>query len=230
MSDLWHFTMLILLFSLFILFHWWKFVFMQTIDRHMQRLLLWGFQTKLKQQAEDVDRELDWLVSHTINMPPKIKLLSFFSTNKNYRLWEDNFIKLKKKTCKFNHRYTEFGGAVPYRPVEDIAYSVARFILKGGSFVNYYMVNKIKQSYTYNYCTSVFGSICVLIYMLTYSIMEGRISTELLVNSWLQAMTTMLLSTNTVLTKLKTHKQKCVEWLTNLIQFISKRLTKRTKV
>ncbi|WZY81181.1 hypothetical protein YC2023_027565 [Brassica napus] len=35
--------------------------------------------------------------------------------------------------------YTEFGGAVPYRPVEDIAYSVARFIQNGGSFVNYYM-------------------------------------------------------------------------------------------
>lgn len=45
-------------------------------------------------------------------------------------------------------RYTEFGGAVPYRPVEDIAYSVARFILKGGSFVNYYMVKiYIQQSY-----------------------------------------------------------------------------------
>ncbi|TYI59902.1 hypothetical protein E1A91_D10G068300v1 [Gossypium mustelinum] len=35
--------------------------------------------------------------------------------------------------------YTEFGGAVPYRPAEDLAFSVARFIQKGGSFVNYYM-------------------------------------------------------------------------------------------
>ncbi|PKI56750.1 hypothetical protein CRG98_022854 [Punica granatum] len=35
--------------------------------------------------------------------------------------------------------YTEFGGAVPYRPAEDLAFSVARFIQKGGSYVNYYM-------------------------------------------------------------------------------------------
>ncbi|XAR67166.1 Beta-galactosidase [Bertholletia excelsa] len=35
--------------------------------------------------------------------------------------------------------YTKFGGTVPYRPVEDLAYSVARFIQNNGSFVNYYM-------------------------------------------------------------------------------------------
>lgn len=37
-------------------------------------------------------------------------------------------------------RFTNFGGAVPYRPAEDLAFSIARFIQKGGSFVNYYMV------------------------------------------------------------------------------------------
>jgi hypothetical protein len=37
-------------------------------------------------------------------------------------------------------RYTEFGGAVPHRSAEDMAFSVARFIQNGGSFVNYYMV------------------------------------------------------------------------------------------
>lgn len=37
-------------------------------------------------------------------------------------------------------RFTEFGGAVPRRPAEDQAFSVARFIQNGGSFVNYYMV------------------------------------------------------------------------------------------
>ncbi|KAM1047110.1 hypothetical protein FF1_026467 [Malus domestica] len=35
--------------------------------------------------------------------------------------------------------YTEFGGAIPTRPVEDLAFSVARFIQSGGSFFNYYM-------------------------------------------------------------------------------------------
>ncbi|XP_010939579.1 beta-galactosidase 2 [Elaeis guineensis] len=35
--------------------------------------------------------------------------------------------------------YTAFGSPVPHRPVEDLAFAVARFIQKGGSFVNYYM-------------------------------------------------------------------------------------------
>lgn len=42
----------------------------------------------------------------------------------------------------FDHagRFTEFGGPVPYRPAEDMAFAVARFIQTGGSFINYYMV------------------------------------------------------------------------------------------
>ncbi|KAG2612450.1 beta-galactosidase 9-like [Panicum virgatum] len=35
--------------------------------------------------------------------------------------------------------FTAFGKPVPHRPVEDLAFAVARFIQKGGSFVNYYM-------------------------------------------------------------------------------------------
>ncbi|XP_059434788.1 beta-galactosidase 3-like isoform X1 [Corylus avellana] len=35
--------------------------------------------------------------------------------------------------------YTEFSGPIHQRPVEDLAFAVARFIQKGGSFVNYYM-------------------------------------------------------------------------------------------
>uniref|UniRef100_A0A0D3GI21 Beta-galactosidase n=1 Tax=Oryza barthii TaxID=65489 RepID=A0A0D3GI21_9ORYZ len=35
--------------------------------------------------------------------------------------------------------FTAFGGTVPQRPVEDLAFAVARFIQKGGSFINYYM-------------------------------------------------------------------------------------------
>lgn len=42
--------------------------------------------------------------------------------------------------CSMFCRYTEFGGAVPRRPAEDMAFSVARFVQNGGSFVNYYMV------------------------------------------------------------------------------------------
>ncbi|KAB2618119.1 beta-D-galactosidase [Pyrus ussuriensis x Pyrus communis] len=35
--------------------------------------------------------------------------------------------------------FTEFGGPIHQRPVQDLAYAVATFIQKGGSFVNYYM-------------------------------------------------------------------------------------------
>ncbi|KAG7969843.1 hypothetical protein I3843_07G053100 [Carya illinoinensis] len=35
--------------------------------------------------------------------------------------------------------FSEFGGPIHQRPVQDLAFSVARFIQKGGSFVNYYM-------------------------------------------------------------------------------------------
>ncbi|KAL1805252.1 hypothetical protein ACET3Z_028320 [Daucus carota] len=35
--------------------------------------------------------------------------------------------------------YTKFGGPVPYRPAEDLAFSVARFVQNNGSFFNYYM-------------------------------------------------------------------------------------------
>ncbi|XBI69724.1 hypothetical protein VPH35_064368 [Triticum aestivum] len=35
--------------------------------------------------------------------------------------------------------FTEFGGTIRKRPVEDLSFAVARFVQKGGSFINYYM-------------------------------------------------------------------------------------------
>ncbi|XVE56106.1 hypothetical protein DITRI_Ditri03aG0210700 [Diplodiscus trichospermus] len=35
--------------------------------------------------------------------------------------------------------FTEFGGTIHHRPVQDLAFAVARFIQKGGSYINYYM-------------------------------------------------------------------------------------------
>lgn len=54
-----------------------------------------------------------------------------FSPNKPYKptMWTENWTGW----------FTAFGGAVPHRPVEDIAFATAKFIQKGGSFVNYYM-------------------------------------------------------------------------------------------
>ncbi|XP_073033996.1 beta-galactosidase-like isoform X1 [Primulina eburnea] len=35
--------------------------------------------------------------------------------------------------------YAQYGGAVPHRPVEDLAFSIARFVQNNGSYFNYYM-------------------------------------------------------------------------------------------
>ncbi|KAL6212866.1 hypothetical protein ACLB2K_018081 [Fragaria x ananassa] len=54
-----------------------------------------------------------------------------FTPNKPYKptLW----------TEAWSGWFSEFGGTVPHRPVQDLAFAVARFIQKGGSYVNYYM-------------------------------------------------------------------------------------------
>ncbi|RZR96368.1 hypothetical protein BHM03_00025391 [Ensete ventricosum] len=55
----------------------------------------------------------------------------YFSPNQPYKpnMW----------TEAWTAWFTGFGGPVPHRPVEDLAFAVAKFIQKGGSFVNYYM-------------------------------------------------------------------------------------------
>ncbi|TYJ28542.1 hypothetical protein E1A91_A06G007100v1 [Gossypium mustelinum] len=54
-----------------------------------------------------------------------------FSPNKPYKpmLW----------TEAWSGWFTEFGGPIHRRPVQDLAFAVARFIQKGGTFINYYM-------------------------------------------------------------------------------------------
>ncbi|XP_017226067.1 beta-galactosidase 9 isoform X2 [Daucus carota subsp. sativus] len=56
----------------------------------------------------------------------------------------DSFIPNSKKkpmlwTENWDGWYTTWGGALPHRPVEDLAFAVARFFQRGGSFQNYYM-------------------------------------------------------------------------------------------
>ncbi|CAN4086933.1 unnamed protein product [Withania somnifera] len=55
----------------------------------------------------------------------------YFSPNKAY--------KPKIWTEAWTAWFTGFGNPVPYRPAEDLAFAVAKFIQKGGSFINYYM-------------------------------------------------------------------------------------------
>ena len=38
-------------------------------------------------------------------------------------------------------RILNFGGPTPYRPVEDLAFAVTRFIQNNGAYINYYMVS-----------------------------------------------------------------------------------------
>lgn len=68
---------------------------------------------------------MDWLVSSTSSGIPSTPVPSFFTLI-------SVFFPL--------FRFEDFGGAIHHRPVEDLAFAVARFIQKGGSFVNYYMV------------------------------------------------------------------------------------------
>lgn len=51
----------------------------------------------------------------------------------------------------FTSRYFHFGGRVPHRPVEDIAFAAARFFQRGGSFQNYYMVIMCSGTVTCSY-------------------------------------------------------------------------------
>ncbi|KAF5745745.1 beta-galactosidase 3 [Tripterygium wilfordii] len=55
----------------------------------------------------------------------------YFTPNKPYKptMW----------TEAWTGWFTEFGGPIYKRPVEDLAFAAARFIQKGGSFINYYM-------------------------------------------------------------------------------------------
>ncbi|KAL0873264.1 hypothetical protein Bca101_022969 [Brassica carinata] len=79
------------------------------------------------QMAEGLSTGVPWIMCKQDDAPDSI----------NFKPNSDN--KPKMWTENWTGWFTEFGGAVPYRPAEDIAFSVARFIQNGGSFVNYYM-------------------------------------------------------------------------------------------
>ncbi|XP_019186782.1 PREDICTED: beta-galactosidase 3-like [Ipomoea nil] len=52
----------------------------------------------------------------------------------------DNFTPIKITNPHYGPSEVTFlGGPIHHRPVEDLAFEVAQFIQKGGSFVNYYM-------------------------------------------------------------------------------------------
>ncbi|KAE9447283.1 hypothetical protein C3L33_20795, partial [Rhododendron williamsianum] len=95
------------------------------------------------EMAVELGTGVPWVMSKQDDAPdPVINTCNdfycdYFSPNKPYKptMW----------TEAWTGWFTEFGGPIPQRSVEDLAFAVARFIQKGGSFVNYYMVSLIRQ-------------------------------------------------------------------------------------
>lgn len=89
------------------------------------------------QMAVGMDTGVPWVMCKQDDAPdPVINTCNGF--------YCDNFVPNKPYkptmwTEAWSGWYTEFGGASPRRPVEDLAFAVAHFLVKGGSFVNYYM-------------------------------------------------------------------------------------------
>ncbi|CAH9066851.1 unnamed protein product [Cuscuta epithymum] len=89
------------------------------------------------QMAVSLDTGVPWVMCKQDDAPdPVINACNgfycdYFSPN--------NASKPKMWTEAWTAWFTEFGAPVPYRPAEDLSYAVAKFIMNGGAFVNYYM-------------------------------------------------------------------------------------------
>ncbi|XWS73713.1 hypothetical protein CRYUN_Cryun02cG0152000 [Craigia yunnanensis] len=87
--------------------------------------------------AVSLDTGVPWVMCQQSDAPdPVINTCNGFycdqftpNSNKKPKMWTENWTGW----------FLSFGGAVPYRPVEDIAFAVARFYQRGGTFQNYYM-------------------------------------------------------------------------------------------
>lgn len=82
-----------------------------------------------------MDRGLEWLVYILFLNPLEYPI-------HQWNCYSNPFY-LNNLPC--NSRFTEFGGPVYGRPVQDLAFAVARFVQKGGSLFNYYMVGQLAQ-------------------------------------------------------------------------------------
>ncbi|XP_059626762.1 beta-galactosidase 8 [Cornus florida] len=87
--------------------------------------------------ATSLDTGVPWVMCQQEDAPDPI-------INTCNGFYCDQFTQNSKKTPKmwtenWTGWFLSFGGAVPYRPVEDIAFAVARFFQRGGTFQNYYM-------------------------------------------------------------------------------------------
>ena len=91
----------------------------------------------------------------------------------------------------YTYRLLKFGGPKPYRPVEDLAFAVTRFIQNGGAYVNYYMV--AEKFFHCKFLYYVFHFCVVLsLFFSNFSFMEGPILVGLLVVHSLPLAMTMM--------------------------------------
>lgn len=150
----------------------------------MQWVLLWYIYSKFSLQTKDVDRELPWMVIFfhlaSVTLSFSISLLV------SYKKKRTHMELFSTCTLHFVRRFLSFGYAIPYRPVEDLAFSVARFFETGGTFQNYYMVSHLIFNRVKYYSSW-------LIKLINCSILEEPILDEQLVDLWLQQVMTMML-------------------------------------
>lgn len=87
--------------------------------------------------ATALDTGVPWVMCQQPDAPPSVinTCNGFYcdqfkqNSDKTPKMWTENWTGW----------FLSFGGPVPYRPVEDIAFAVARFFQRGGTFQNYYM-------------------------------------------------------------------------------------------
>lgn len=87
--------------------------------------------------ALSLDTGVPWVMCQQEDAPdPIINTCNGFycdqftpNSNNKPKMWTENWTGW----------FLPFGGAVPYRPAEDVAFAVARFYQRGGTFQNYYM-------------------------------------------------------------------------------------------
>ncbi|GKU93583.1 hypothetical protein SLEP1_g7166 [Rubroshorea leprosula] len=87
--------------------------------------------------AISLDTGVPWVMCQQSDAPdPIINTCNGFycdqftpNSNTKPKMWTENW----------SGWFLPFGGSVPYRPVEDLAFAVARFYQRGGTFQNYYM-------------------------------------------------------------------------------------------
>ncbi|KAK7341805.1 hypothetical protein VNO80_24744 [Phaseolus coccineus] len=87
--------------------------------------------------ATSLDTGVPWVMCQQEDAPdPIINTCNGFYCD---QFNPNSYSKPKMWTENWSGWYLLFGGAVPYRPVEDLAFAVARFYQRGGTFQNYYM-------------------------------------------------------------------------------------------